>query len=434
MVNPANNLQFELSTGSLLADQACVNSVEAGHAPRNLAQLLAMGKLVVNAGNDSWQNGADNGETVSLPEILQNEQYEGIKAPVYGRLDTSEWDMDDFLDYGRWLDSLTKDPQQVKTGLSREVIRRAYHIGIGPSNSRIERKERFGTITGYYHALEVLPNRGLYKYDEWSSQELADYAEGIFQDLRSQAEGQTGHSLRLNDEIERRAHLGLGPALWIFKRNGGGGVMKFMAMNGYADSKNMEPEDYIRLGARFMRANGGQPPTASAIDFLALSLRAPTSHAIWTKFSWTDYLGDAKAAYEEQEELRKQTQTQKLLAIRQELENGSLPHSVIKGAPAMELIARRARWQVLGKLIPNLNPELKQSIAQRADTADFIAAIRCRKFIESADIEQAAKSLDVHDDIWRDDAYMEYLRVPGELLGRGSTQYLAKVRKRPQAD
>jgi hypothetical protein len=434
MVNAANNLQFELSTGILYADQAYVDRVEDGKAPRNLIQLLAMGKLLVGATTELGQEDAGNGLIVPLPEILRSEQYEGLDTSPYGRLDVSDWDMDNYVDYGRWLDGLTKDPRQAKTGLSREVITRAYHIGVGPSVGRIEHRERFGNITRYYHACEVLPTRGLYKYDGWDSQQLADYAEKVFLDLKSQAESrgevQSGYQLKLNEEIERRAHLGLGPALWIFKRNEGGGVMRFMALNGYADPKNMAPEDYKRLGIRFMRANGGRLPTPSAIDFLALSRRAPTSHDVWTKFTtWDDYLGQIQAAYYEA-----QTFDQKLLVIKRELKDGTLPPFIIReGAPVMENITRRAKWRVVNELLPNLNPGYQQTIAEHESVSSFVMAIRfdSHSNFNTADIEEAAKKLNVYEDIWPEpeDAYMDYLRVPVELLERGSTAYLANVVK-----
>jgi hypothetical protein len=430
MVNTVNNLQFELSTGNLHADQACIERVEAGQAPRNLVQLLAMGKLLVDATASLEQspNGKYDNDIVPLPEVILGEKYEHLKTTGYDHLDTGEWDMDDYIGYGRWLDSLTRDPQQVKTQLSGEVIDRASRIGIGPSLSAITYR-RFETLTNYYQALDVLPSHQFYKYDSWSKQDLANYAEGVFLELQSQAEGRTGHRPSLYKEIERRAQQGLGPANWIFGRNGGGGVMKFMAMNGYADPRNMEPKDYIGLGVRIMRANDGRLPTPSALNFLALSQRSPTSRDVWTKFAWDDYLEQVQEAHEEQEALRKQGLTQKLLAIKQELEDGTLPRSVINGAPAMELIARRARWQVVGKLLPNLSPDHEQDIAQRKDADDFIAAIRCRKYIDAAGIEQAAKDLGVYEDIWPD-AYMDYLRVPDELLARGHTLYLASTSKK----
>ena len=432
MVEAANNLQFELSTGNLYAGQAYVDRVEDGQAPRNLVQLLAMGKLLVGATTEHGQEDAGSGLIVPLPEVLKSERYKDIDTSAYDRLEVGAWDTDDYIDYGRWLDGLTKDPQQAKTGLSREIIKRAYHIGIGPSNGRIEHRHRFGNITRYYHACEVLPNRGLYRYDDWSGQQLADYAEGVFLNLKSQAESRgesrSGYKLKLNAEIERRAHLGLGPALWIYKRNEGGGVMKFMAMNGYADPKNMKTEDYKRLGVKIMRANDGRLPTPSALDFLALSRRSPTSHDVWTKFTWDDYLEQIQAAYQEQ------TFDQKLLVIKQELEDGTLPQYVIKGAPVMEIIARRAKWRVVSELLPGLNPGHRQAIAEQVGTASFTSAIRFSSHsnFKVADIEAAAKRLNIYEDIWpetEDNADIDYLRVPVELLESGSIAYLANVKK-----
>ena len=441
MFEEATSLQFDLSTGNFYASQVYVDQVEAAHSPLNLVQLLAMGKLLVDATCELGQDDASSDLIVPLVEVLKNEQYEDMDTSGYDILEVGAWNMDDYVDYGRWLDGLTRGPQQVKTGLSREVIKRAYRLGIGPSVGRIGHKQRFGNTTRFYEACEVLPNRGLYRYDDWRPQQLADYAEGVFLNLKNQAESQgenrSGYQLKLNAEIERRAQLGLGPALWIYKRHEGGGVMKFMTMNGYVDPKSMEPEDYISLGVRFMCANGGKPPTPSALDFLARSRRAPTSHDVWTKFTWDEYLGQTRAAYEKQEAVRKQViLKQKLVVIKQELEDGTLPRYIIKGKPTMEIIASRARWRLVGELLPNLNPGHKQAITLNEGSPNFVGAIRNHSHgkLNVADIEETAMELNVYEDIWpqgmpgSNTNYMEYLRVPAELLGPGSSAYLAHVK------
>ncbi|MFI5270420.1 MAG: hypothetical protein ACHQT9_00045 [Candidatus Saccharimonadales bacterium] len=426
MIAEVQNLQFELSTGNLLASQACLDQVELGEAPANLVQFLAMGKLVLySAGVESAQ-AAEDEEVIPLKDVLGGEEYDRLDTSDYDLLDTDAWGMDDYVTYGRWLDGLTKDPDQAKTGLSKEVIKRAYYMGIGPSNYRIEHRDRFGSLTHFYRAMEVVPKRGLYRYDDWTNKDLANYAEEVFLELQSQAGGHGGHNIGLTDEIERRAKLGQGPALWIFKRNGGGGVRKFMAINGYPDSRNMTTEDYIQLGVRIMRANDGELPTTSAIELLSRSWRTPTPRAFWSKLPWDEYLDRVKVAYDEQETIRKQSLAQKLLMIKEELSEGALPRGLINGAPAMEIIARRAKWHVLDKLFPILDPELKKSIAQRENPENFVAAIRCRVHIDTADIEQIAKEMGVHEDVWPD-AYMSYLRVPRELLIRGHSVHKANM-------
>ena len=362
-MSAAESLQFELATGVLHADEAYVDRVMAGEAPRNLIELHALGRLVVG---NAVEPGDDEAKgLVPLPRLLLSDRYADLPTDKYDRLDTDAWELEDYLDYGRWLNDLTEDPAQPRTRLSRQLIMRGYYAGIGPSVHRISHRQRFGNITAFYAGLEVMPMRNLFKYDDMSPQQLADYAEGVLQDLQSRAPEQTAHSLRLNTEIERRAQLGDGPALWIFKRNGGGGVMRHLTLNGYADAKNMTPEDYHELGIKIMRANGGRLLTPRAVDHLARSLRAPTSHAVMTKFLWTEYVSEVQAAYE------RRTPAQKLLAVRRELQAGTLPRYVIKGVPP----------------------------------------------------QAAARRLDVPEDIWPpDEAYLTYLRVPPQLLTAAGRQ------------
>ncbi len=140
MFKETTSLQFDLSTGNLYAGQAYVDQVEAAHSPLNLVQLLAMGKLLVDATCELGQDDATSDLIVPLVDILKNEQYEDMDTSGYDILEVGTWNMDDYVDYGRWLDGMTRGPKQVKTGLSREIIKRAYRLGIGPSIGRIGHK------------------------------------------------------------------------------------------------------------------------------------------------------------------------------------------------------------------------------------------------------------------------------------------------------
>ena len=407
-----NNFQFELSTGNLHADQTSIDQVEAGEGPRNLAQLQALGKLLVSSSAAV--------EIVPLPEILLGREHDDIKAHGYERLDVSQWTSDDYVEYGQWLDSITRGPQQVRSQLTKYVLRCAYDLGIGPSDNLIRRKDLFSKLSSFYKALDILPAFEVGKYDTWSDQDLANHGERVLLALQSKTEGQTGRTNNLIEEIDRWARLGQGPGRRIFRRNGRN-VMEIMALNGYADVKNMKPEDYVQLGVRFMEANHGSLPTVRAFDFLCKSMRAPNSVSFLRRFRWADYLEQVQAAYKRPDLYALE---QKLPIIKQELKDGTLPHAAISDVTVEQalkhVLNRRAKWLLVNELLPELDAEHKLA-STRGINLFFEGLIRTRGNLSDTDIEAAAARLDITEDLWpsrrKPRPYMDYLRVPEELLG-----------------
>src|ERR1035441_103321 len=334
-----NSFQFELVTGMLYTDQVGIQQAETGNAPRNLVQLLELGRLaILYPAEESHQTtGAAEGEIVPLNEVLLSKDYSNIGASDYDHLDVSQWTREDCIEYGRWLDSITKDPQHEKSSLTEQMIIRAHYLGIGPGKWHIKHKDLYPKISNYYRAIGIQPKHEVHKYDSWSDQKLADYAETVFLDLQSESAERAGKPPSLVREVEQRAQLGLGPSISIFRRDGGY-VMRFMALNGYADVRNMGPQDYIHLGVQFMAANNGKLPTRDAIDFLSRSRRMPTSREVRSKFRWADYLKQVQAAYKQPDLYAIK---QKLPIVKQELKDGTLPRFVIEGAEVPEVLGDR---------------------------------------------------------------------------------------------
>lgn len=408
------DLQFELSTGSIYADQACMEQVEAGNAPRNLVQLAGLGRLTVWSATE--EAGANPG-TVALPDMLEGAQDGHIAEADYDRLDVGDWTRDDYIEYGQWLDGLVRDPGQTRSRLTVNVLNRGRDLGIGPGPGRIQRDDHFSTLSAYYRALPIVPSREMYRYDELTEEGLADYAEGVFVDLLNQRNGHTRRP-RLSQEIARRARLGEGPGLQAFEMNGGS-LREIMLSRGYyIDVRHLEPEDYVELGVKIRQANDGRQVTMKAIDFLAQTRRAPTSRSFQNKFRWDDYLGQVQIAYESPDPSGFR---EKLPVIKQELKDGALPLTLIEDAQEPEeVLARRAKWLLAGELLPGLNARQRQFIVKNIRTA-FEGVVRVRGNVSDADIQEAAVRLGVAEDLWpsrrEPEPYMDYLKAPEELMG-----------------
>jgi len=91
-----SDFYFQLSTGNLLANKAKVQAVQAGEAPRNLRQLLALGKLLVKS--EATQELVEAGEgpdVVPLHQLLVDKT-RIITVSAYEALDVDDWELEDY--------------------------------------------------------------------------------------------------------------------------------------------------------------------------------------------------------------------------------------------------------------------------------------------------------------------------------------------------
>lgn len=211
MVNTANNFQFELSTGVIYTDPACINQVEAGQAPRNLVQLHNLGRLAVYLPEStelSQASDTNKSDVVPLLDLLNGVQQKPAESVTYEHLDVKEWTKNDYTNYGKWLDSLTRDPGRVTSSLSTYVLNRAYNLGIGPGVQHIQRNYFF-TLGAYYSAIPIVRSRRQADYNE-----QLEAARKITQEggPEEQNEAQKSHALQTLREktplIKRELHDG----------------------------------------------------------------------------------------------------------------------------------------------------------------------------------------------------------------------------------
>lgn len=407
-------IQFELSSGTFYAGNDYISLIEAGQGPLNLNQLFKMGKLLVG---DSAILEPDPNATpqdiIPLPELLldsKHQHHQKIADADYGRLDVSEWTPDDYLEYGRWLDSFTRTTDSLTTRLSQEMLKRAYRLCAGPSIGQIGRADsRFKPVTAYYTALEIVPQ--LNAYVSWKPQDFANYVEGIFVELLEATNGEQGAMVPLNEEVDRRAKLGLGPSVEVLRKHGGY-PMQHMVLNGYVDVENMTLDDYVKWGVRFMKANDGKPPTRDAINLLSRTRRAPNANTVLKKFRWGVFLSKVGASYVQQ---RGAAIVRRVPAINQEMMNGKLPPDILHDIPAEKIITVRATWLLVNRLLPCLAPAHKRVIARHVEPSELIEVLKYTGDINDDDITESAANLGIVQDLWPP-IKEPYLRVPEELL------------------
>jgi hypothetical protein len=188
--------------------------------------------------------------------------------------------------------------------------------------------------------------------------------------------------------------------------------MKFMALNGYADVRSMEPADYVAWGVRFAEANDGRLPSREAINLLAKTRRAPGADNFLSRFRWQTFLSEVREAREEQQ---LEAIKQRLPAILQEIDAGVLPRDIFQGTTAEGFIGVRAKWLLVDGLLPKLDRSHKRVIAQHVPVDKLKDVLRYTGHVDESDIDNAATEMGVKEDLWPT-VKEPYLRVPEELL------------------
>ncbi|MEX1995355.1 MAG: hypothetical protein WD887_01090 [Candidatus Saccharimonadales bacterium] len=192
---------------------------------------------------------------------------------------------------------------------------------------------------------------------------------------------------------------------------------------GYPNVHSWERYDYAHWGVKYLQANDGNLFTASSIDYLSRLKRGPSTAQCINVFgrinnyktvSWNAYQEDIRDA-------QKQKET-RLQLIEDGLAGGTLPNALFDGAQSQdEMIALLAKYQVAKSVHPMLEDASLVKDCKTAAGQSFIGSLRKRDeyhgTLTAGDIESAALSLGVYDDIWpRDKSHLDKLRVPNEFM------------------
>lgn len=402
---------FEFSTGYLYTDEACLAAIESRKSPPNLYQLRAAGRLVV-ASETVVERVEDTGTDTDvsniqpLGKILLDQQIT-IKTDQYERLDVDSWhDTEPYITSGRWLLSVTNQFTSRSERLHQRVIRKAYLMGLFPSNDRISNPNRFGSITRYNRALGTKPSthrRG--EYNHWTRRQIGDYVERTFVN-RPQG-------MQMNVALSNRAHADEGPSIEVIVRLAGRPSVLLAERDYYMGG--WDYQQHIDWGVKVKRANDGRRIVDSLLGTLSRRKRGPSEASVRKFFGKiTIFNSIVQKEYEQDLAHQDAMRQDKLNEIYESIEEGSLPLALLDNIHSEDhLMAVAAKYKVLQNLVPHLEEKYKRqnAIIQRPDW--FVRAVqRADPHITEAEIEITADTLGVFDDIWPPDkSYMDYLRV-----------------------
>jgi hypothetical protein len=362
-------------------------------------------------------------ETVRhIGSLLLDAEFPYQAAPVDHASSEQHWTRDGLLQIGRWalraMQMVRVEETNNRSQLTRTHLERLRTLAIGPS--RYWFKRHFKTMWQYREELGIHAGHDIGKYSDWSRLDYIAHAYHLSGNPKR----------RLKEEDFDKAHqAGEGPASTYITHFLDGGISSLNEALGFPDVKSWEQEDFVLWGARVMEANDGVV-NKYVIDELSKRDRGPSTTTVSNKFDQglREFKREAKAIW-----LAKKAQEAK---IRQGLlsdfdELFSLGEFPLETAEADEdaQISMAAKYKLATVALPRKDGTVWAKVAQASSRA-LITTIRHydrgNRQLTPGYIELLASTHEVFDVIWPMLDYMDYLKVPKEVLARGRVEAKAR--------
>lgn len=327
-----------------------------------------------------------------------------------------EWrDREYLLKFGRWINAMIKDYDD-DASLNESVLKRAHHIGIGPSVYSFIHRRAFCSLGKFYKELGFNDTRRVKVFDDWSMEDFVKHIKNVGGKIgRRPSEKDIDKLFRKSTKYPSCDH--------ITARFG-----KFrtaVELAGYVVIHDWETEDYIAWGVKFMLANNGRRLTQHIEEILSPKKLGPSASQLGIKFgSLKKYHDIVQQAYEDDLQRREKDRSEKLFEINSRLREGSLPNELFVGADTEdEVLLRYSKFIVADFLLGENYKNTKLSISTEGNPTvrerGFVKSlIYANNSITAGDIENAALFNHVFDYIWPMDEYMETLRIPNDKLSK----------------
>ncbi|TAH35856.1 hypothetical protein EYC59_01495 [Candidatus Saccharibacteria bacterium] len=339
------------------------------------------------------------GDVLPLYDLLTAKEFP-YNAHSFPKLETKDWQQEDYLNYGRWLLRILTTEERV-TPLTQTHLQRMYWLGLGPERRPFLKHSGFHNMTDLKRDLEAPHIHMRSLYDDWSTGRLMDY--GL------QLEGLCEGKPTVDDYIQY-AKEGRGPSMkQIDKR--WGGITIIDEFLGYPNAESWSKDDYIQWGVRVLEANNGSIEWAVP-QILAARRRGPTPKSIYKHCGpWQSFYAHIQDGYSEQlaEELRlskERTEHYHILLAQREL-----PYA-FRYLNDSDLLRYASRYRLAATLLPTLEEEELYALSLDTDGVEYFKneLVRQNPNITLYDIEKAATELGVTKDVLVP-RYMRYLHV-----------------------
>ena len=335
---------------------------------------------------------------VPLGELVTGQAFAYDKES-FDRLDCRLWDKADYLAFGAWALALVQPEDDETVPLRTKHVQRLNMLGLGPSINMLERM--FGRLVDFQRELGA-PIRHGRSFMHWGYEDYLQYGRQFAQDLGRKPE---------EPDYRSAAHDDKGPPLNCIRRHFGS-LGEFNEHLGYPNVRAWDKSDYLRWGARAMKANPQRPLGRPLIDTLSRQKRGPSTRSIINHF---DSLGAfqfmAEQYLQQQEEMEAELRAEKLRAYRLRIAKGTLPES-FETLDDDELMTAAAKHRVLEFFFPVQSEERRMHILEASGGGFLKRLARAKPGVSLSDIERTIVDLGLFDDIWpfREDA--AHLHVP----------------------
>jgi hypothetical protein len=414
---------FDVFTGSVIDRKFYKYFERSGVNPENVRDLgVLLRETQVPMRPISYRK-LDPSKTAK--EILEDENYHPTEpekyAPSYTRW---KWDKERYIQYGRWLYSAVAPPRENEYRINLKVIKQAAHLGLGAGLRPI--KNKFGKRTKFYEHINAIESRPSGAFDDWSTENFIKYIQKI-----GKLTGKTPTHAILLAYARKNPFKNPSPDIIGRRIDGKGELLPAIELAGYLDSRNWDEDDYYSWGVKVMIANNGLDLNAYIINYLSSKRLGPITSTISLKFGLNNFKQRVRKDFEERKTDENEARNRKLAEIEQLLRSGNQPEGLFESAESEEdLIKIYAKYQVVHSLCPHWEESTKIIVSTRGfHETNFIGSIRkLNNAITAGDIESAALYLDVFDDIWPIDGYVETLK-----LDEGYDEFRENQRQRDRA-
>jgi hypothetical protein len=398
----------------------------------------------VLAGQDERQRyleaGAEAAHIVDLGALLRDPTPHIDPCTAdYEKIDTSDWSRERFGAFTRWLGRIVPEPSNPREEkVTRAVLWHARQVGLGPGVHAI--REEFGTYTNLYREARVGGTRVYGLFDDWDVSDAVAYVKKAGRDGRPKV----ADLKRLN-----RRNPSNPKAEYLTERfRKIGGFSKLVELAGYPVIQNWDHDDYIDWGVRVMRANDGQVPSQSAIDYLSKQDKGPSASIVAKHFdSLSSFQMKVIAGFYDRQQEIESRDLSLLEAIGTGIREGAIPlelfslsehdpeadqeqrslvaeelkklygdkgvSAIVEELGATETLTRYAKFKVVKEVAPWLGSDTAIAISRGlTDRKSFIAAVNKAASVSPGDVEHAALTEGVFDYIWpEDDAQLDALKL-----------------------
>ncbi len=384
--------RIDLATGILLLNQVTIQRIEEQQAPRNLLQLHGVGRVALI--NDYITASPDVRMVVGLRSVLRGpdtgQRFPGMNA--------EDWTRSDDLTYGHWMVD-TVSATEPAPALNRHILAQASRLGIGPSINHFRSRKTFGSLSGYYEALDILSGtRKRFLFRDWPSSRYVSRIQGLGKELG-----------RKPTESEIMDRIGAGekfPSPTII-RDVWGSYPQLLDECGWPDIRKWTKEQFEDWGVAFMIVNEGMAPKARQIDYLSAQDRGPSSGMFYLSPYFDRKLSTFQVVVREKYE-------QKLSYIDELISRGILPVSLFGDDPSpYQRVRRVAQYRLLRRVDTDLSNGFHVLAAKNESSASFTSLVRQLKpRLSEDDIYAIAREMGIYDDIWKLEIYNETLKIP----------------------